>query len=123
MELACSRTTMEFESAWITSTFSQPGFTGAVEDFTTIGADMFCARDGRAAQKATSARTTRPRALYVWSLDVFIEGDLQRLEKLDVLRGNFNLGVGFLFLEDFLIDADVQRFKKAAVLRCHLGIR
>src|ERR1700733_9451263 len=120
MPLTCSRTIMEFESAWITSALSQFPFSAAPEApglLTTIGADIVtCPRAAAAAiRPPTSIEAAK-------ILKFFIEGYLQRLQKLDVLGGHLDLRIAFLFLENLFVDANVQGFKETPVLLGHFRI-
>lgn len=73
MPFACSRTIIEFESAWITSAFIQPGFEASeVELLTTIGADVVCPDTGGVRNAATAAS-----AAIANISEIFIERNFQ----------------------------------------------
>src|SRR5271170_7998257 len=85
-----------------------------------------CARTG-AAQTPISAATivstgTSKGTRAKRSLEFFIEGNLQRLQKFNVLRRNIHARLAGIFFHSFFVDANVQRFQKAAILRGHLRV-
>src|ERR1017187_2386616 len=120
----CSRTMIEFESAWTTSALSQfesfgllPFSATALMIFTTIGTAILatsaaCARAGVldiASIAASASDDTR-------ILEFFIDGDLQRLQKLDILWRDFDLCFRVVLVERFFVHPNMQRFQEAAVL-------
>src|SRR5579871_2498362 len=122
---ASSRTVMACAVATTTSACNHvdpSGFFSGVTAptiFSTMGAATAAAaasacawaRDGKMPSAAAHAKIAE-------ILNLFIEGNFQRLQELNVLRGDFKFrrDFGFLFFHDLFVHADVQRFEEAAVL-------
>src|SRR5271156_734481 len=105
--LACSRTMRVCESAWITSALSHTGL--GFLCFTTSGGELLiCAR----AEGIGISASARASGMAARILELFIEGNLQGLQKLDVLRGDLHPFLDGFFFQDFVVHADVQRFQE-----------
>src|SRR5579862_3663545 len=139
MELARSRTISVTASAWITSAFSHsepsgigwrkvsvsstcttvgdrtvPIAVGAFTPWLDVDVEL-CAGVGMETAPRTAASANSATRI----LDFFIDRYLQRLQKLDVLRRDFDLCFRMLFLQRVLVHPDVERFQEAPVLRGH----
>ena len=102
-------------SAWTTSAFNHTAFAGfcftttgvlvSVEIGVRSGSVTTCARaDGAAPASSATAQNSAT----IMSLQFFIEGYLQRLQKFYVLRRNFHARLDRFFFHDFIIYAYMQ---------------
>src|SRR5579863_4770415 len=118
---------IETESMRITSplkisSFTLGGFTVFALTVTVLLVVTCADADGAASpDAATPSNTTKSTGTIRLDIfDIFVQGDFERLQKLDVLRCNIDLCFLRALVEHFFVHANMQRFEEASVRRRHL---